>query len=367
MTAAAPIPVTVVSGYLGAGKTTLVNHVLETTERRIAVLVNDMGEVNVDADLVARESESEGIVDLSNGCICCELRGDLVDAVERLAESRAFDYLLVESSGISEPVPVAKTFLDEEVLSEFRLDTLVSVIDSRGFDAAFGDGEFPERDERVERGGRHPTEVMIDQVECCDVLLLNKRDRLPEEAMDRVESVVSRLAPRAEIVRTEFSEIDPDRILDTGRFDLAEMQRSAGWKRELAHAGESEEAHHDHDHSPATAFGVESFVSRYEKPFHPERLDEAFSAFADDESIIRAKGVFLLAGREEEVMGFSQAGDAVRAGPIGRWDPERDEPRSELVFIGRGMDEGAIRERLEGSLADEDEREVPRTADPFPR
>ncbi len=367
MTGAEPIPVTVVSGYLGAGKTTLVNHVLETTEKRIAVLVNDMGEVNVDADLVARESESEGIVDLSNGCICCELRGDLVDAVEGLAESRAFEYLLVESSGISEPVPVAKTFLDSEELSAFRLDTLVSVIDAAQFDAAFGDGDLPERDERVDAEGRHPTEVMIDQVECCDVLLLNKRDRLSEGAMNRVETVVSRLAPRAEIVRTEFSAIDPDRILDTGRFDLAEMQRSAGWKRELAHAREGGD-HDDHDHSPATAFGVESFVVRYREPFHPGRLDEAFSAFADDESIIRAKGIFLIAGREEAVMGFSQAGDAVRAGPIGRWDPERDDPRSELVFIGRGIDEGAIGERLDACLAEEDERgHVPRTADPFPR
>ncbi|WP_331232831.1 CobW family GTP-binding protein [Natronorarus salvus] len=367
MTGAATIPVTVVSGYLGAGKTTLVNHVLETTERRVAVLVNDMGEVNVDADLVARESESEGIVDLSNGCICCELRGDLVDAVEGLAESRAFDYLLVESSGISEPVPVAKTFLGDE-LSEFRLDTLVSVIDAAQFDAAFGDGDLPERDERVDAEGRHPTEVMVDQVECCDILLLNKRDRLSPDAMERVESIVSRLAPRAEIVRTEFSEVDPDRILDTGRFDLAEMQRSAGWKRELVHArehGEGDEP--EHDHSPATEFGVESFVVRYREPFHPGRLDEAFSEFADHPEIIRAKGVFLVAGREEEVMGFSQAGDAVRAGPIGRWDPERDDPRSELVFIGRGIDEVAVRERLEGCLAGEDEREVPRTADPFPR
>jgi len=367
MTGAEAIPVTVVSGYLGAGKTTLINHVLETTERRVAVLVNDMGEVNVDADLVARESESEGIVDLSNGCICCELRGDLVEAAERLAESRSFEYLLVESSGISEPVPVAKTFLDSDELSGFRLDTLVSVIDASAFDAAFGDGELPEHDERVDAEGRHPTEVMIDQVECCDVLLLNKRDRLSKEAMKRVERVVSRLAPRAEIVRTEFSEIDPDRILETGRFDLAEMQHSAGWKRELAHAREEEgDGHHHHDHSPATEFGVESFVVRYGEPFHPGRLDEAFSAFADDESIIRAKGVFLIAGREEAVMGFSQAGDAVRAGPIGRWDPERDDPRSELVFIGRGMDQEGIRTRLEGCLAGEGER-VPRTADPFPR
>ncbi|ADJ15065.1 CobW family GTP-binding protein [Halalkalicoccus jeotgali] len=357
-----PIPVTVVSGSLGAGKTTLVNHVLTNREGyEVAVIVNDMGEVNVDANLIAREGDNEGIVDLSNGCICCELREDLLTEARRLAESREFDYLLVESSGISEPIPVARTFTqgegsdanDEGAPENFRLDTTVSVIDAAAFERAFDAGEIPE----AGNGGadRPLTELLIDQIEFCDLLLLNKTDLVEETKLDEIEAIVERLQPRAEIVRTTYSEIDPGRVLGTGRFDLQEAQRHVGWKRELAGG-------HGHTH-PEEALGVESFVYRENRSFHPERLDEAFESLS---GIVRAKGIFRLAGRDD-VMGFNLAGGSIKAGPIGQWHPE-DDRRTELVFIGTELDEPGIRATLDEALVTDAERDsgLSGVADPFP-
>ncbi|MCL7418122.1 MAG: GTP-binding protein [Halalkalicoccus sp.] len=357
-----PIPVTVVSGSLGAGKTTLVNHVLTNRAGyEVAVIVNDMGEVNVDADLIAREGNEEGIVDLSNGCICCELREDLLSEASRLAETRGFDYLLVESSGVSEPIPVARTFTEGEGDGAddgsplgFRLDTTVSVIDAAAFDRVFGAGEISE--EGADETARPLTELLIDQIEFCDLLLLNKTDLVDEGRLAEIEAVVERLQPRAEIVRTTHSEIDPGRVLGTGRFDLQDAQRHVGWKRELASG-------HEHDHGPAETLGVESFVYREKRPFHPERLDEAFETLTE---IVRAKGIFRLAGRED-VMGFNLAGESIKAGPIGEWHPE-DERRTELVFIGTELDEAGIRKTLDTALVTDEEREsgLSGVSDPFP-
>ncbi|MFC7223037.1 CobW family GTP-binding protein [Halalkalicoccus sp. GCM10025322] len=353
------VPVTVVSGSLGAGKTTLVNHVLTNREGyEVAVIVNDMGEVNVDADLIARKgADEEGIVDLSNGCICCELQDDLLAEARRLAESREFDYLLVESSGISEPIPVARTFTDggeDDPPEGFRLDTTVSVIDAAAFERAFDAGEVPDEGRSTEID-RPLTELLIDQIEFCDLLLLNKTDLVEGERLEEIEAVIERLQPRAEIVRTTYSEIDPGRVLGTGRFDLQEAQRHVGWKRELAGA--------DHDHDPAESLGVESFVYRRSEPFHPERLDDAFDALS---GIVRAKGIFRLAGRDD-VMGFNLAGESVKAGPIGEWHDE-DERRSELVFIGTELNEDEIWELLDGALVTDEEREtgLAGVSDPFP-
>ncbi len=351
------VPVTVVSGSLGAGKTTLVNHVLTNREGyEVAVIVNDMGEVNVDADLLVRQG-AEGIVDLSNGCICCELREDLLTEATRLVESREFDYLLVESSGISEPIPVARTFTEsgEESPEGFRLDTTVSVIDAAEFERAFDAGEIPEEGAEETESDRPLTELLIDQIEFCDVLLLNKTDLVDEAKLAKIEAIIERLQPRAEVVRTTYSEIDPGRVLGTGRFDLQEAQRHVGWKRELA-GGE-------HDHDPAETLGVESFVYRETAPFHPERLDEAFESLS---GIIRAKGIFRLAGRDD-VMGFNLAGESIKAGPIGEWHDD-DERRTELVFIGTDFDQGEIREKLDGALMIDEEREtgLGGITDPFP-
>ncbi|SEW03343.1 CobW family GTP-binding protein [Natrinema salifodinae] len=359
------IPVTVVSGYLGAGKTTLINHVLSNPgDRRVAVIVNDMGEVNIDAELIARTNDDEGIVDLSNGCICCRLQGDLLAEAAQLAESRTFDYLLVESSGISEPIPVAQVFTegtdesDVDPTSLFRLDTMVTVLDTYGFWKEFDAGEqLPEGAQPDE--DRPLSEVLVEGIEFCDVLLLNKSDMVPDDVLEEIEAVVETLQPRAKRLRTTYSEVDPDVILDTGQFDFATAKRSQGWKRHLRGEG------HDHDAGPSTAerHGVSSFVFRSDRPFHPEQLAAWLEDW--DGAIIRAKGVCHVANRDE-VIGVSQAGPSVRAGPIGEWRPD-DDRRTRLVFIGREMNEDRIRTELEACLVEgPDPETVDAAADPFP-
>ncbi|MBX0293643.1 CobW family GTP-binding protein [Haloarcula nitratireducens] len=376
------VPITVVSGPLGAGKTTLVNRLLSNPgDRRIAVVVNDMGEVNVDAELLAEET-GEGIVDLSNGCICCRLQDDLVTEVTRLAEERSFDYLVVEASGISEPIPIARTLsvgTDEATLPEkFRLDTTVSVVDAYGFWKAFdADESLPDAAPDPERP---LTEVLVDQIEFCDVLLLNKCDMVPDDELDAVEAAIRELQPRATLYRTTYSEVDPSAVLGTGLFDFESARREQGWKRALAedgHAGGHDESGHEshgHGHdrdgqSAAAAHGVESFVYRRERPFHAERFD----AWLDDwdGSVVRAKGFAWVASRPETVLGVSQAGPSVQAGPIGEWG--EDDPATRLVFIGREMDEAGIAAGLDDCLATDAERaagaegEGAAADDPFPR
>ena len=367
------IPVTVLSGYLGAGKTTLVNHVLSNQQGySVAVIVNDMGEINIDADLIARENDDEGIIDLSNGCICCRLQGDLLAEAQRLTELREFDYLLVESSGISEPIPVAKVFLegtedsDVDPTELFRLDTMVTVLDTYGFWKEF------DADEPVPGDGsdaeRPLSEVFVDGIEFCDVLLFNKCDMVPEDELDEIEAVVAELQPRAERIRTTYSDVDPGRVLDTGRFDFAEAKRSQGWKRHLAGDGANDHddgSGHAHEHGPeegaAQRHGVSSFVYRSERPFHPGRLADWIEEWGGD--VVRSKGVCSVADRAE-VIGMSQAGPAVQAGPIGEWGPD-DERRTRLVFIGREMDEAEIRGALDACLLEEGESAEVET-DPFP-
>ncbi|WP_460562790.1 CobW family GTP-binding protein [Halorubrum pallidum] len=358
------IPVTVLSGYLGAGKTTLVNHLLSNPgDRRIAVILNDMGEVNVDADLIARENDEEGVVDLSNGCICCRLQDDLLSEAAALADSREFDYLLVESSGISEPIPIARAFTegteDSEVdpTERFRLDTMVTVLDAYGFWKEFDAGETlpggaqPETD-------RPLADVLVEGIEFCDVLLVNKTDMVPDDVLDEIESVAERLGPRAKRVRTSYSAVDPDEVLDTGRFDFETAKRSPGWKRAIAESEDEEgdegaegagDHAHDHDHAEgaAAAHGVDSFVYR-----SADALDPApFADWLDDwdGSVVRAKGVANVAGTDE-VIGVSQAGPSVQAGPIGEWSPD-DDRRTRLVFIGSEMDEVRIRGELDDLAA----------------
>ncbi|SEQ50111.1 CobW family GTP-binding protein [Natrinema salaciae] len=372
------IPVTVVSGYLGAGKTTLINHVLSNPgDRRVAVIVNDMGEVNIDADLLARDNDDEGIVDLSNGCICCRLRGDLLAEAARLARSRDFDYLMVEASGISEPIPIAQVFTDGTNASDvdpttlFRLDTMVTVLDTYGFWKEFDAGErLPEG---VQPDDDRPlSEVLVEGIEFCDVLLLNKSDMVPDEVLEEIEAVVETLQPRARRLRTTHCEVDPDVVLDTDLFDFATATRSQGWKRHLRgdghdHGHEESRNGDDHDHDggrrAAERHGVSSFVFRSDRPFHPERLASWLEDW--DGAIVRAKGVCHVANHDE-VIGVSQAGPSVRAGPIGEWRPT-DDRRTQLVFIGREMNEGRIREELDACLVDDDGTEMAdASVTPFP-
>ena len=357
----ATIPMTVISGPLGAGKTTLVNRLLDDPgDRRIAVVVNDMGEVNVDAELLERGSD-DGIVDLSNGCICCRLQDDLMTEVTRLADERDFDYLVVEASGISEPIPIARTLTvgtDEGQLPDrFRLDTTVSVVDAYGFWKAFDpSASLPDEAPTPERP---LTEVLVDQIEFCDVLLLNKCDMVPDDELDAVEGSIRELQPRAEIHRTTYSDVDPSMILGTGRFDFEAAKRQQGWKQALA----SSDGHDHGDQPAAAAHGVDSFVYRREQPFHPERFDDWLDAWDGD--IVRMKGFTWIASRPEAVLGVSQAGPAVQAGPIGEWGD--DDPQTRLVIIGRYLDEEAITAALDDCLASEAERSASYPSDPFPR
>jgi G3E family GTPase len=368
------IPVTIVSGYLGSGKTTLVNHVLNDPQgHQVAVIVNDMGEVNIDAKLIADSGvdADDGVVDLSNGCICCRLQSDLLTEAKRLAETRSFDYLLVEASGISEPIPVAQTFTvgsdesDVDPTDYYHLDTTVSVVDAYGFWKEFDvDEGLPDR---MRTPDRPFADVLVDSIEFCDVLLLNKCDMVPPEELDRIEAIVRELQPRAEILRTEYSAVDPSRVLGTGRFDFEQARREVGWKRHLADGHSHEHGHGDddadHDHvSTAERHGVSSTVYRHREPFHPERLN----AWLDDwdGNIVRAKGFFHLAGRPDTVMGLSQAGPSVQAGPIGDWGD--DDPETRLVFIGTAVDEEAIADELDDCLATADELAAESFDDPFP-
>ncbi|PAU83248.1 cobalamin biosynthesis protein CobW [Halorubrum salipaludis] len=366
-------PVTVLSGFLGAGKTTMVNHLLANPgDRRIAVILNDMGEVNVDAELVARENDEEGIVDLSNGCICCRLQDDLLSEAASLADSREFDYLLVESSGISEPIPVARAFTegteDSEVdpTERFRLDTMVTVLDTYGFWKEFDAGEsLPGNGEPA--ADRPLADVLVEGIEFCDVLVLNKTDMVPDDVLDEIESVADRLGPRAKRIRTSYSEVDPGDVLGTGRFDFETAKRSPGWKRAIAESesgdgGEPRGDHRGHDHGEgaAAAHGVDSFVYRSADALDPEPFADWLGDW--DGAVVRAKGVANVAGTDE-VIGVSQAGPSVQAGPIGEWGAD-DDRRTRLVFIGSEMDEARIRDELD-ALAASDPAAV-RGADAFP-
>ncbi len=383
------IPVTVLSGALGAGKTTTLNHILTADHGlEVAVVVNDMGEVNVDVDHVEQQSQlsqsDEEIIEMSNGCICCRLRGDMLEAVGELAKRREFDYLLIESSGISEPIPVAQTFTlgfedaEYDPTTDYRLDTMVSVVDAHALADGFAAGESLVNDDVTGGTDRVPEEVLMDQIEFCDVLLLNKCDLVEEDELDEIEAVLETLQPRAQIVRTEFGEVDPTAILDTGRFDFETAKNSAGWKHELEH---------EHHHDPAEEHGVQSFVFRSKRPFHPARFADLLQQLPSE--IIRAKGFFWSAGREDVAMGLDKAGQSVRAGPGGKWvatlpeeeqelyrkrvpnledewDEQWGDRGTELVFIGREYGPADLEDWLEDCVLDDDEMEEDWSAYPDP-
>lgn len=385
------IPMTVISGPLGAGKTTLVNRLLNNPgERQIAVIVNDMGEVNIDAELLEEETD-EGIVDLSNGCICCRLQDDLVTEATRLANERSFDYLVIEASGISEPIPIAQTLTtgteSGSLDDRFSVDTTVSVIDAYGFWKAFDPEEsIPDAAPNPERP---LSEVLIDQIEFCDVLLLNKCDMVPDTELGMIEDSIRELQPRAAIHRTTYSEISPETVLDTGRFDFEEARRQQGWKQALstdttesesesesesdtgdiqAHDdGSTEDTHehvHNHAESAAAAHNVESFVYRQQNPFNPEQFDAWLSDW--NGNIVRLKGFAWVTTRPETVLGVSQAGSAVQAGPIGEWG--QDDPATRIVIIGQQLDMDQITAELNSCVVDNPDKHSQKPQDdPFPR
>jgi G3E family GTPase len=374
------IPVTVLSGYLGAGKTTVLNHVLNNRKGlRVAVIVNDMSEVNIDAALVkaggALSRTEEKLVEMSNGCICCTLRDDLLREVERLAQEGRFDYILIESTGIGEPIPVAQTFTYQDPennidLSKLaQLDCMVTVVDAYRFwhDYSSGESLLDRQQALGEDDTRDVVNLLIDQIEFCDVLLLNKCDMVAEEDLRELENVLRKLQPTARIIRTVRGMVDPEDILNTGLFDFDRASRSAGWMKELtggSHTPETEE------------YGIGSFVYRRRRPMHPERLAAFFGEWPEE--VVRAKGLMWIASRDEIAANISQAGPSIQFGPAGYWiatlpedererlfaeEPELHENwdeawgdrQCELVFIGIDMDKDAIAEKLDYCLLTDEE------------
>lgn len=368
------IPVTVLSGFLGAGKTTILNHILNNRENmKVAVIVNDMSVVNIDVQLIEKGNTlsrtEEKLVQLSNGCICCTLRDDLVKEVTRLVENGNFDYLLIEGTGIAEPMPIAQSFsyafedLGVDLTKISRLDTMVTVVDGFNFYKDFGSTDtLVDRDPDNTISERSIVDLLVEQIEFANVIVLNKVDLISVDQQEKMKRIIKKLNPDAKIILADHGKVAPKEILNTHLFDFAEAMQSPGWQREL-----------QNKHTPETdEYGIGSFVFRDHRPLHPKRFKEYLSKNWDP-GIIRSKGFFWLASRKNEVLLLGQAGGSIAVERIGswwasfsikernqhpafqaneeyilnRWDKKWGDRMNEIVFIGQTMNEKKIREEME--------------------
>lgn len=371
------IPVTVLSGFLGAGKTTILNHILNNRENmKVAVIVNDMSEVNIDAQLVEKGSvlsrTEEKLVQLSNGCICCTLRDDLVKEVTRLVKNGKFDYLLIEGTGIAEPMPIAQSFsyafedLSIDLTKISRLDTMVTVVDGFNFYNDFGSSEtLTDREPDNTISERSIVDLLVEQIEFANVIVLNKVDLISDHQREEMKHIIRKLNPDAKIILADHGKINPKEILNTHLFDFAEAAQGSGWLKEL-----------QNKHTPETdEYGIGSFVFREHRPLHPRRFKEYLSKHWDA-TIVRSKGFFWLASRKDEALLLSQAGGSIVVERIGswwasfpikernqhpafqaneeyilsRWNKKWGDRMNEIVFIGQSMDEQKIRQEMEACL-----------------
>ena len=390
------LPVTVLSGFLGAGKTTVLSHILNNRDgKRVAVIVNDMSEINIDSAVVQNEvslnRSEEKLVEMSNGCICCTLREDLLEEVNTLAKAGRFDYLVIESTGISEPLPVAETFTfaDEDGVSlsdVADLDTMVTVVDAVNFLKDYEEAKYLQdtQESLGDEDERSVADLLVDQVEFADVILVSKTDLAPSEDVSRLQAILKTLNTHAQIIPIANGNVDVDAVLSTGRFDFERAQQAPGWLAEMRgeHVPETEE------------YGISSFSYQARRPFHPEKFFAFLHGTERYGKLLRSKGYFWLASRPEFAGQWSQAGGIARYGfggmfwsavPRSRWpdDPEYlasiekswEEPfgdmRQELVFIGQGLDESCVRSALDDCLLNDEEMFAGRQLweslpDPFP-
>lgn len=380
------VPITLLTGYLGSGKTTLINHILNNQEGyKVAVIVNDIGEVNIDADLISKggvvNQTDDSLVPLTNGCICCTLKVDLMQQIVDLIKTKQFDYILIEASGICEPIPIAQSIT---VLSEStqkyglpkicRLDNVVSVVDALRLATEFGCGDNLVKDNIEEEDIEN---LIIQQIEFCNTIILNKVDEVSKEELQKVKAIIKKLQPNAEIIETSYGKVDTDKLLNTNLFDFNRASVSAGWIEELESDEEEDEHehghHHHHDETETEEYGISSFVYYRRKPFRVKKFENFLDEFP--KTIIRAKGLVWLSDDDYMSYCFEQAGKQKTISEAGQWiaaapryeidkilkynpeiqkvwDESCGDRMNKIVFIGKDMDKDDIISRLDACLSE---------------